>query len=401
MKNNKWMLVCAAIMMMTAQSSYSQGNLETFGFYQAQFVKMKGDYSVKTTLPAMFGGTKLTLATLGADLAGSNIQQLNLFFRKELSQNFTSWISLQFVNNFSSTSQNVGKFSLDEVWLKYDYSTALSFKAGLLVPRFNYLHEIKNKTPLLPYISRPLVYESSVSGTIDPSTFLPEKAIAQISGYLPVNDLTFEYSMFVGQLDKNYQQPALESNGISGGLDSVNFKAFGGRAGVKYGDAWFGVSATTDKQLDNMKLDTTRIQHINRTRIGLDVGYTIYNVFIEGEYIKVSLDSKVSSKDLGKEFYYATIGYNFTEDLFAYGTFSKLKDKQIDFLSTGMTGTLIGAGYRPDPSVVVKAQYSTYNVKDAVVAVVLPLGPPIGNYATNANLNLDYKTYALAVSVLF
>ncbi len=401
MKNNSKLLLFAVVLIMSTQITRAQGSLEIFGFYQAQFVKLDGEYTVKTTLPAMLGGSTLTLDQTAADLQASNIQQLNIFFRKELSQNFTSWINLQFVNNYSSAGLNMGKFNLDEAWLRYDYSTALTVKAGLLVPRFNYLHEIKNKMPLLPYIYRPLVYESSVSSTINPSTFLPEKAIAQISGYLPVNEFTFDYSVFLGQLDKNYQQQGLDTNGVSGGLDTVNYKAFGGRVGAKYGDVRVGVSTTLDKQLDNKIIDPTRIQHIDRTRVGLDFGYTLYNAFVEAEYIKVYLDTKVTVKDLSKEFYYATIGYNFTEDIFAYGTISKLKDKQVQFLSNGMNGSLIGAGYRPDPSVVIKAQYSTYSVKDGVVAVVLPLGPPVGNFATDANLNLDYKLLSLAISVLF
>jgi len=384
----------------TAQKSFSQSELDIFGFYQAQYVKLKGNFDLTTQLPAELGGKNMTLHSLDEDLLGSNIQQLNLFLRKELSDKFISWINLQFTNNYSS-GDNIGTFNLDEAWVRYDYSTALSVKAGLLIPRFVYLHEIKNKTPLLPYILRPLVHEAALGNVISPSIYLPEKAIAQVSGYLPVEEFTIDYAAFIGQLEKNYQKTSLDTGIVSSGLDTVNFKAFGGRAGAKYGDLRVGISASLDKQLDNKALDTNRVQHINRTRIGFDIGYTIFNAFIEGEYIAVSLDPKASTKDLSKQYYYMTLGYNFTDDIFAYGTYSNLKNKEVEFFANGMNAILLGGGFKPDASVVVKAQYSLYYVHDGVTNVVVPLGPPAGNFPTTAKVNLDYKFYALAVSVLF
>ena len=91
-----------------------------------------------------------------------SLQQLNLFFQKDLGTNWTAFVNFEFLNNFSSSRQ-WGSANLEETWVKYRASMRFNLKLGLLVPIFNNLHEIKNRTPLLPYIIRPLAYETSFS----------------------------------------------------------------------------------------------------------------------------------------------------------------------------------------------------------------------------------------------
>lgn len=397
MKKNNAPAIIMIALIFAMQLMSAQGALELFGFYQGQLLKQKGDMSIVAPLPIGPGGSTVpvTLNESHPDFTGSNIQQLNLFLRKELSGSLTSWINIQFINNYSSHSTSgsnieYGKMSLEEAWLKWDYSTALSVKAGYLIPRFNYLNEIQNRMPLLPYVTRPLVYEGSLGGTINIPAFVPQKAFLQASGYIPLGVITGEYSAFVGQSDVNYQ-----TEGVGGSMDSVNFKAFGGRIGAKTGDFHVGVSATFDR-------DKTPAlnEDVPRTRIGADFGFTFMNFFGDAEYISVALDPVKPSKDLNKSFYYANLGYNIIEEAYVFATVSNLKDKEVDYLEKGINGVTFGGGVRPSESVVVKMEYSNYSTKDGILPIQFPAGPGVV-LPVKAVVNLDYTQYTIGMSVIF
>ncbi|MCH8021836.1 hypothetical protein IH785_18565, partial [candidate division KSB1 bacterium] len=68
-----------------------------------------------------------------------SLQQLNLFFQKDLGPNWTAFVNFEFLNNFSSSRQ-WGSFNLEEAWVKYRADMRFNLKLGLLVPRFNNLH---------------------------------------------------------------------------------------------------------------------------------------------------------------------------------------------------------------------------------------------------------------------
>ena len=94
-----------------------------------------------------------------------NLQQLNMFFQRDITQQWTSFVNVEILNNYSSSRQ-WGALNLEEAWVKYRRNNFFSLKLGLQIPIFNNLNEIKNRTPLLPYIIRPLVYETSMSEAI-------------------------------------------------------------------------------------------------------------------------------------------------------------------------------------------------------------------------------------------
>lgn len=104
-----------------------------------------------------------------------SLQQLNLFVQKDLNRNWTAFVNLEFLNNFSSNRQ-WGAANLDEAWVRYRSSNKFNLKLGLQIPEFNNLNVIKNRTPLLPYIIRPLVYETSFSAFIKIEEFVPPRA---------------------------------------------------------------------------------------------------------------------------------------------------------------------------------------------------------------------------------
>ncbi|MBI9071030.1 MAG: hypothetical protein JEY94_05500 [Melioribacteraceae bacterium] len=256
-----------------AEDYLAQSDINIFGFYQAYARKVDGDFKVTGDVP--YFHPQLGLITLEDqvlqketnDFTDSQVQQLNLFFQKNISPSFSSFVNLQIVNNFNSKNM-WGAFSLEEAWVNYQYNDAFNVKAGYLIPKFNYLNEIQNKTPLLPYLIRPLVYEASLTNIVNPTDYLPTKAFLQISGSVFSDELTFEYSAFVGPSEDNYIANDVGDGAITPGVDTTNFKTFGGRVGILYSDLRIGTSFTTDK--DNQK-DMAPGDDVNRTRLGFDI----------------------------------------------------------------------------------------------------------------------------------
>jgi hypothetical protein len=369
---------------------FAQNDLQVFGFFQGTVNRLKGGYSAIATVPkAVFGTDKLTLSSHNDNYTSLSMQQLNLFFRKEMNDNFTAWVNFEIAGNYSSNNK-WGTFSLEEAWVNYQLNDAFNLKMGISIPRFAYLNEIKNKMPLLPYITRPLVYETAATA-IDATHFIPEKAFIQAYGYLPVGDITLDYSVFVGPSEKPYIDGSGKATGGTS-VDTTNFKLFGGRVGIKSGNFRAGISATFDK--DNQQ--STIKQDVPRTRLAFDLGYTFMNFFLDGEYISVKLDPKNYVRDQNKQFYYATLGYNISDDLFAYGTYSYMEDNDHDVLKAGMKGIILGAGYKPTDALVLKAGYANYLAENSYQLVINPALP-----AVNTNVDLDIKVYQLAISVLF
>lgn len=249
------------LLLLASTTLFSQSELQVSGFFQASLNKVDGAYSVVVDHP-VFGPQ--VLQHQKDDYLSSQVQQLNLFFRKELSESFTAWVNFEVLNSYNSR-QGWGNFSLEEAWVNYQYSDAFNVKVGSLIPRFAYLNEIKNRMPLLPYILRPLIYEASISA-ITTSIYVPEKALVQVSGNIPVGDVTFDYAAFMGNSDKSY---IASTNVIAGaGSDTSKFKTFGGRLGAKYGELRFGLSTSFDHQNDQGTIN----QDVPRSRYAVDFG---------------------------------------------------------------------------------------------------------------------------------
>jgi hypothetical protein len=375
---------------MICQVALSQSDLQIFGFVQARLQKSNTTISMIADVPTPVGIQKLTFYNVPAEFISSNAQQLNVFLRKELSSSFTAWVNLEFVNSYSS-DKSWGTFNLEEAWMNYQYSDAFNVKAGLLIPKFNHLNDIKNRMPILPYITRPLIYESTLANTVDQSNYVPERAFVQIAGNVPVSVLTLDYSAFAGHAEKSYINGKV-SGGMETGTDSVNFKTFGGRVGISYGGMWFGISGSTDK--DNQ---TTLKENVDRTRFGMDVGISnFHGFFFDGEYVGVFLSPKSTTQDINKLFCYGTLGFNFTDQVYVYGTASFIKDKQSNSLKEGMRGYNCGAGYKPIESVVVKAEYATYSGNSTFLLSTAPTQP-----AMTTRWSLKADIFQVAVSVLF
>ena len=287
-------------------------DLEVFGYFQGYY-NYFSDYSIKFPInPYLNGGNPVKTAT--GDPRNSFLsQQLNLFFKKDFSGNFgdfTTFVNLELTANYSSNNM-WGAFNLQEAWLKYNYSDALNLKFGAMIPVFNNLNEIKNRTPLFPYMFRPLVYEVYAADIVAVEDFLPEQAFFQIYGKTNLTeDIQLNFVGYVGNAERSYV--AQQINGIVlPGLDTSKFKTFGSRIGIKVGDFKFGVSGTVDRDNKNYIFNQSPINGANlsgislnklngdlpRIRIGADFSFTYDRFLFESEFISVKYNLSDDQKN--------------------------------------------------------------------------------------------------------
>ena len=279
------------------------------------------------------------------------------------------------------------------VAFEYAPNPMFTVQAGLLVPEFNNLNEIKNKTPLLPYVFRPLVYEATISSLLDFGAYLPERAFVQVKGTVPEGDMLFDYAVHVGNSSTHYITTSTVGTWVPG-QDTSDFKAVGGRVGLRWSGLKAGVSYTYDRD----RQSSLTLGDLPRTRLGFDLSYSIAGFTAEGEYIAVddhmTNDQKTTlsmitvmnpmvKDSFKKSFYYGNLSYDFTDAVYGYAGYSYLNDKSDLILSDGVVEYTAGAGFRASQSVVVKAQWAHFKMNDQT-------------YFT-----LDQNTYFLAVSVFF
>ncbi len=299
----------------TAQSG--EKPLRIFGYFQNEFSHFAGD--------AVYEDTRNTF----------NLQQLNVFFQKNISHQWSAFVNFEMVNNFSS-SQQWGSAKLEEAWVKFNFGSAATLRAGLQIPTFNNLNTIKNRTPLLPYVVRPIVYEASFEEIVNLKEFVPGRAFLQFYGFLPIGKYKkFDYAVYLGN------SPNINNFSTRGqtGVDTTNTFLAGGRVGLRVGDLKMGVSGTADKTklftriTNDLNVPIAPFEERDRLRLGADVSFQNDLLLFEAEYIDVSYD-EFSSEGLGAgvlnrleefeldlAFYYGTLGFNVKESLLLYGTY--------------------------------------------------------------------------------
>ncbi|MEO8168774.1 MAG: hypothetical protein ABI623_11035, partial [bacterium] len=301
------------------------------------------------------------------------LQQLNLMGSNEFTPNINAFVNFELTNTYSS-SAGWGSFSIREAWVKYRFSNELNVKAGLSVPVFNNLNEIKNRTPLLPYIFRPFVYEASIADIFPANELVPEHAFLQVYGFAPIGEVKLDYAAYVGNGDQQNIN-ASPTNYFSRGQDTTLFKMVGGRVGVRTGHFKAGVSMTADK--DNGAL--LGLGPVPRQRFGADLSFEISG--LSGEFEMIAVHHVMTQEqtatlaavagmvpavgtNLDKLFYYGLLSYDITEKVFAYAGYNYLKDKSVTALDYGLQGITVGGGFRVHSRVVVKGQYLNIKILD-------------------------------------
>ncbi|MCP4724386.1 MAG: hypothetical protein GY863_05105 [bacterium] len=318
-------------------------------------------------------------------------QQLNLFLQKNVTQKWSSFVSIELNNTFSS-ERKWGGLNLEEAWLRYKYSDAFKLTMGLLVPEFNNLNKIKNRSPLLPYIFRPAVYERSLDGILNLGTFTPERAFVEASGTLPAGKASFDYSAYIGN-SPNIAKTALTTSAENSqsATDTTDTFLFGSRIGIRFSGIKAGLSATTDKT--NEFDDIGKIE-VTRTRFGADLSIQASRFNFEGEYISVkfSLDYNYGfpggDLDQDKDFFYGLAGFEVNDSFYCYMMYSRMKHRNKPFTVYDIDMPQFGITYSPSYRIKFKLEYGDVNFK-----LDLP--------ANGITMEDGWGIYSLGVSVFF
>ncbi len=334
--------------------------VKIFGYFQNEFEYQKGAGDIEEPNENSFA-----------------LQQLNLFFQKDLGQNWTALINFEIINSFSSLYQR-GGFRLEEAWARYRASRQFNLKLGLQIPIFNNLNEIKNRTPLMSYIIRPLAYETAFSENIAVEEYAPSSAYIQVYGFIPSNELKIDYALYLGNT------PNIESiiGSERSGLDTTSSILIGGRLGLRYKELKLGISATRDivNYFEHSGWDTilnisaNKFNEIQRVRLGGDLSFNYGKFTFESEYIRVTYDYDISDFNTDRKFYYATLGYYATEKLFVFLSYWSMTENwppyTVNFKNENTENLKfitpnIGVSFNISDRIILKAHYASVKLKSS------------------------------------
>jgi len=365
--------LAAALMIGSTSYASAQGDIEVFGFFQGfaqqSFTTQKQAGVTQIATPPFLVVNETESKT---DPSNFTLQQANIFASKDLGGGFGAFLNLEFVNSYSS-DKGWGKFNLQEAFVKYEGSDEFNIKAGMLLPAFNNLYEIYNRMPLLPYIARPLVYETSFNTLLPPEDYLPTRALLQVYGFIPAGNTKVDYAVYFGNPEDSYVAPALTDGLAVPGWTSVSLKSIGARVGVRSGTLKLGVSTTFDSDNHRTTDTNTNYGDVARQRIGADLSYSVAGFTLTGEMIMVNHTltdaqkkrieaDKLMGGDMNKMFYYVTLQYDIDDKTFVYGLYNSLQNNYSQVLKDPLVGFSGGAGYRANDNVVIKIQYTHYEL---------------------------------------
>lgn len=356
------------------QAQESQSNI--FGYFQSTTTKT--DISNKGIMP---NGAVINLPE--NHYLSSIVQQANIFFHHQTDAKFTAWLNIEILNNYNS-DRNWGSIKLEEAWGRFDIGKGTSIKAGKLIPAFNNLNEIKNKTPFLPYIIRPTAYETAFVGLFPISALSPQDAFLQFTNQASLGPAYLKTDIFVGNAEENFRLSEDLNTPVPRGSDTTNYVAVGGRFGVQHDFISAGFSTTFDRE------NIANQEALRRWRFGGDLRLLINRLSFEGELTLVKYDTPKASESYNKLFYYGTFLYDFSDQLFIYTAYNKLKDKNYLYLGDGADIYSVGGGFQIYENVKLKLQYVDVRVTWLQDVFLIPV-----------NFSASYKAYAAAISVMF
>ncbi len=363
-------------MQLSAQESSS---LQLFGSMQTVFFHQEA--KLKANYPA------LNISTTGTETRNSfAMQQMDIFLRKEMGEDFTAFVDLEFQLNYAS-ERGWGSMSLQEAWMNYHVSDAFNIKTGMLFPAFNRLNEIKNRLALLPYLFRPLIYERLLANKFLAEDFVPEHAFVQLHGSLPLGDFFADYAVYTGNAESSY----ITRRGPDGTIDTdvnpnfefltgvdptnIKLKLFGGRLGLRTRDENIALGISMTHDYNNLR-DSTRYpayiisdearkllgDDAARIRLGADLAVRHGPLSFETELIKVIYDyeqAEALNFNIEQSFIHGMVGYDILPDLTAYvslqwGDYTFGVDSDYYVYS-------FGGAYRINNSITAKTQLIMYD----------------------------------------
>ncbi|MCB0264513.1 MAG: hypothetical protein KDE57_07780 [Calditrichaeota bacterium] len=329
-----------------------------------------------------------------------SVQQLNFFFQKKLARKWSAFVNFEFVNNYSSI-RNWGSADLQEAWIRYRSNEKFNLKLGLQIPIFNNLNEINNRTPILPYIIRPLVYETSFKEFIPLEEYVPRQAFVQAYGFIPVGKAKIDYAAYTG----NSSNINSDRENWQTGVDTTSHFLFGGRLGLRVKEWKAGVSATYQQRneyvglADSLNKPQNELRGLPHYRFGGDLSFHFQNFSFEAEYIDTYIHTGIDEFELGLNFYYFTLSYQLNEAIVIFGS------HWITNLHFKLDG--VNHSHYEDEDITVPNFGMTYNVSDrlrlkAHYARVRSDQKDTINNSLEFRKNVDkFSVIAVAASVFF
>jgi hypothetical protein len=367
------------------------------------------DCQVLGAKPEVYGYFQNTLAYFNnsrehpADYTSFSVQQLNLMLKEELTPQWTAFINLEFVNSYSS-GQMLGELNLEEAWVKFRINQRKSLKLGLHTPEFNRMNAIKTKMPLLPYIIRPLVYETSVQEGFPSNEYVPEHAYISLYGTAPLGSFTVDHSIYIGNSPNlSTNLGGVQAQGQSAVDTSMSF-LFGGRVGVRSRTVHAGVSGSVDfvdypaevgTYIRDKSADLTEIP---RYRLGSDLRFSTGPVTFEGELIRVYYKDDIREIMIDKEFYYGTVLLAVSDRLTVFGGYWYTGQNMTGPFDNGFGFELVNfSAHQEIPNV-----GAAYNINDRVVGKIHfgKVDEDADDDRYDAGL-AEFMYYGLAASVMF
>jgi hypothetical protein len=364
----------------TARAQFYEDPLQIYGYAQSIYLNKKVAYTIlndRGGLPPVTGGIRNDAFLL---------QQVNLFLVRPINDQFSFFMNTEFTASYN-TKLGTGDMNIEEAWVRYRPRDEFQVKAGLLIPAYNNLNEIRNRFPLFPYIIRPMVYEAFLEQLFQPSDYLPQRAFLQISGITNISSkMAAEYAVYMGNLESDYNATragtgtgsAAENNSIYRGEELSLKSMYGARIGLKSRNERFksGFSFTHDydfrQTVSTFSLARFPIQQIpilgdvERFRYGADLSFSAGPVQFEAEYIRVDHRDtdlmKLLKISLDKDFFYGNLTWNVSPTAFVYGQYSFMRNAAFEYVMPnspdykGLNVASIGGGYRFNDAVVLKAQ---------------------------------------------
>jgi len=368
-------------------NSYSQigeSPIKIFGYFQNEFAYQRSTQLEKNS-------------------SSFHLQQLNLFFQKDLARNWTAFVNFELLNSFS-TFRQWGAFNLEEAWVKFRLCKEFSLKLGLQIPKFNNLNEIKNKTPLLPYVIRPLVYETSFNEFLHIDEFLPERCFVQAYGFYPVGKVKLDYAFYIG----NSPNVNIDSDRGQTGVDTSLTVLLGSRIGIRVGELKAGISITHDNT-NLMKGaekiyggSSSRFVEVPRYRLGGDFSINFRNFSLQSEIISVTYDDDAAALNYNKKFTYCTVGYQFTETMFSYVSFWKTIEDFNFLINKSAIPESVSDFQQNKMQIVVPTFGMAYNLSDRITLK----GQIASSKISSTNPHFYYKGgkffyFSVAASIIF
>lgn len=367
----------------------SEEKLHIYGFTQVLFISRDTQVDVfKNAVDIPFDYSRRYRSN------SFSLHQVNLFFQKAISERTTFFLNLEASGSYSSRTPS-GYLEIPEGWISYRFSDELELKAGLLLPKFNNLLEIKNRLPLFPYLIRPVFYESLIEEVYSAEDYRPDKAYAQLSYIKSIsNNLVFDASFYVGNAEDSFlstketlgveYQNSEDRARIYLGENMNTALLFGGRIGIEnvFGTFKFGLSGTIDEDNKNIPVYspyalpssvTPILGEVPRYRLGADLSFDFFEKFeFESEFMgayhnhsEIHKIPQFQNVNLNKFFQYSNLTYNTSDETFIYAGYSYSRDLTFEFLmpntpspdAAGLYTISIGTGWRPIENTVFKAQY--------------------------------------------